>query len=166
MKEGNVVSLFSFKTVSKEKIKGLIMKRIQRVLLVLAVVAAGLRAESPNPSLAFKSAGSFQPVGFLSTLLDPSRWSMSQQYSVSFLSNGKQGFSQGLYINTIRFRLSDPLSMEVRLGAVHGLGMDKNRGGVGFLQGATLQYRPSNNTTFTVDVQSVPSVWGLGYRGW
>jgi hypothetical protein len=144
------------------------MKRIQRILFVLAVVvAAGLRAESPSSSLAFKSAESFQPGGFLSTLLDPSRWSMSQQYSVSFLSNGKQGFSQGLYLNTIRFRLSDPLSMEVRLGAVHGLGMEKNRSGVGFLQGATLQYRPSENTTFTVDVQSVPSsVWGLGYRGW
>jgi len=135
-------------------------------ILFLVILTSPLWAETPGRSLAFKPVETFKSGGFLSRLIDPSRWSMSQEYSISFLNNGRRGVSQGLYLNTLRLQISDPLWMEVRLGAVHGFGMEKNRGGVGFLQGATLQYQPSKNTTFTVDVQSVPSMWGLDYRGW
>jgi len=101
-----------------------------------------------------------KPNGFLNSLFDPSRFSMKHSYSVSLFSMGRQTFSQGLYLNTMNFRFSNPLTMQVSVGFMHQpLGKFGNmpaENGKLFLQHARLQYKPSDKMSFTIDYQSYP----------
>ncbi len=101
-----------------------------------------------------------KPSGILNALLDPSKFSMSQSYSLSFLSSGSRSFNQGLYMNQMTYRFSNPLIMRVAIGYLHqpfgGPILAKNAGGNLFVQKASLQYRPSKNTVFSIQYESLP----------
>jgi len=47
---------------------------------------------------------------------DPSRFSMQQSYSVSAMSSGSGSMSSGLYLNTVSYRITDPLVLSVDMG--------------------------------------------------
>ena len=129
-------------------------------LIVTGMVGAQVKTSKSNvfkPSELFK-----KPKGFLDSLLDPSKFSMSHSYSLSMTNIGNQTFNQGLYLNTMNYKFSDPLTMQVRIGFMHqplaGLGMsDMQNGSKVFLQRAMLQYKPSDKMSITVDYQVLPS---------
>ena len=52
-------------------------------------------------------------------LLDPERFHMSQSYSMSFSSNGKHSGSAGMYLNTMTYQFSMPISMRLQVGYMH-----------------------------------------------
>lgn len=131
-------------------------------LLAMTVPALSVAQLKTSKSMVFKPSDSGQkPKGFLNYLLNPSKFSMSHSYSVFYTSIGKQSFSQGLYLNTMNYRFSDPLMMQVRIGYVHqpfgGLGRTTGKNGALFVQRAMLQYKPSENMSFTIDYQVLPS---------
>jgi len=138
-------------------------KKIVLCILVLSIVMPGLvKAQTENTQTnLFKPSETFErPKGFLSYLIDPSKFSMSHSYSISYFSAGDQKFSQGLYLNTMNYRISDPLLMQVRVGYLHqpfgGPGLMKENGGKVFVQRAMLQYKPSDNMWFRIDYQVMP----------
>ncbi|MCJ7813747.1 hypothetical protein MUP95_10580, partial [bacterium] len=86
-----------------------------------------------------------KPAGFLDSLIDPSKFSMSHSYSLSYFSWGGKSFSQGLYLNTMNYQLSEPLFMQVRIGYAHqpfGI-MNQSNGmnGKVFVQRALIEYK-------------------------
>lgn len=133
------------------------------VLLMVILVPCFVRAQSEAPkSNVFLPSEMFQKSkGFLDSLIDPSRFSMSQSYTMSFYSIGNQSFNQGLYLNTMNFQVSNPLMMQVRIGYLHqplgGLGTNNGINGKLFLQRAMLQYKPTETMSFTIDYQVFPS---------
>jgi len=52
-------------------------------------------------------------------LLDPERFHMSQSYSMSFFSDGKHSSSAGMYLNTMTYQFSMPISMRLQVGYMH-----------------------------------------------
>ena len=52
-------------------------------------------------------------------LLDPERFHMSQSYSMSFVSDGKRSNSAGMYLNTMTYQFSMPISMRLQVGCMH-----------------------------------------------
>lgn len=141
-------------------------KKVLFVILTLILIGGIVHAqESGSQSGVFvaKPSSVFEkPKGFLDALLDPSRFSMSHSYSMSFSSMGGRSFNQGLYLNTMDFRFSDPLTMRLRIGYAHqpfggGLGMNGPANGQLFLQQARIQYKPSDKVMFTLDYQQLPS---------
>jgi hypothetical protein len=52
-------------------------------------------------------------------LLDPERFHMSQSYSMSFASDGKHSSSAGMYLNTMTYQFSMPISMRLQVGYMH-----------------------------------------------
>ncbi len=142
-------------------------KKIVLCMVLVMMIAAGIvhaqqAATKSGVYIANSSSAFEKPKGFLDSLLDPSRFSMSHSYSMSFSSMGGQSFNQGLYLNTMNFRFSDPLTMQLRIGYAHqplggGMGLNGGDNGQLFLQRAMIQYKPSENTTFTLDFQSLPS---------
>ena len=52
-------------------------------------------------------------------LLDPERFHMSQSYSMSFASDGKYSSSAGMYLNTMTYQFSMPISMRLQVGYTH-----------------------------------------------
>lgn len=144
-------------------------------LLGTSVAAAQIKTSESN--IVQPTSLTDNSKGFLSALLDPSKFSMSHSYSVSLFSVGKQTFSQGLYLNTMNYKFSDPLTMQVRIGFMHqplgSMGLTSNpydnQNGKLFLQRARLQYKPSENMSFTIDYQVLPSSMYYSpyyYRRW
>ncbi|MBN2029549.1 hypothetical protein JW824_04825 [bacterium] len=150
------------------------MKKMVIFLLLLSfIVPVLVRAQSEdrqsnilNNSQVFR-----KPAGFLDSLLDPSKFSMSHSYSLSYFSMGGNSFNQGLYLNTMNYQFSDPLFMQVRIGYVHqpfGM-MDQSNGmnGKVFIQRAMIEYKPTENMKLTIDYQAHPNTMVLPfYNRW
>jgi hypothetical protein len=98
------------------------------------------------------------------SLLDPSRFRMSQSYSLGYFSGSGSSGSMGLYMNTIEYKISDPLTVRVGLAYLHQpLGFVQNTGALSelnqgkFLPNFSLEYRPSDRFQMLVDFRTVPS---------
>jgi hypothetical protein len=102
------------------------------------------------------------------SLLDPSRLKMSQSYSLSFVSGDGRSQTIGLYMNSIEYQVSRPLTLTLHLGYLHqptalfGRGRDSGLGGT-FLPGFELDYRPSENFFFKINMSSYtyPYYYGI-----
>ena len=139
------------------------LKKTVLCVLVLFVLLSGfVKAQTENPQTSvFKPSETFnRPKGFLSYLIDPSKFSMSHSYTVSYFSLGGEQFSQGLYLNTMNYRVSNPLLMQVRIGYLHrpfgSSGWMNEGNGKVFVQRAMLEYKPSDNMWFRIDYQAMP----------
>lgn len=91
-----------------------------------------------------------KPEGLLSLIgLDPARFSMNHSYSFMVGSIGGDTYNQGLYLNTMRYRFSDPLSMYLQVGFQHqpftNQASQFNQNNNVFVSGAGVQYKPSDN---------------------
>lgn len=104
------------------------------------------------------------------SLLDPSRLHISNSYSLSYFSGGGQSQSVGLYMSTVDYQLSRPLSLRVGIGYLHQpLGfLNSNTSTVGneILPNVRLDYRPSESFHFMVDYRTIPSSDYYGGYGW
>jgi len=112
----------------------------------------------------------YRPTGIFSGLLDPSKFHMSQSYSLSFFSYGKAMLNQGLYLNTMSYRFSDPLWMQVQIGYLHQpfgqtSGIMSSNGKL-FLHRASVVYTPSEKFTVMFDYQSMPVMFSPYFRSW
>jgi len=53
------------------------------------------------------------------SLLDPSRLKMSHSYTLSYYSSKEGSGNAGLYLNTLQYRVSEPLTLTMNLGYLH-----------------------------------------------
>jgi hypothetical protein len=107
------------------------------------------------------TSGAQQPKGLIGLLgLNPARFSMSQSYSLSYLSFGGKGFSQGVYLNTMQYQLADPLRVQVQWGMAHqpfaSAGLPGIYGNGLFLSGANVEYQPSEKFRIGLSLDSYP----------
>ena len=97
------------------------------------------------------------------SFIDLSKLSMSHSYSLSYYSIGGKGISQGLYLNTIHYQISNPLSLNLQWGIQnfpynslannHPLFQD------GFVfTGASLKYKPSENFMLKLQYNVQPTI--------
>ncbi len=126
------------------------------VLLLLSFTVTGNanpRYEDNSPTVSDWISGSYNPKSSLG-LLDPSRLTVS--HSVSFGGSFGSGGSVlgGLYATNFRYRLSDPLTIDVMLGLQNlkysGVpGYDMQNDVIGSFR---LDYRPSKNWLFRLEM--------------
>ncbi|MDM7924966.1 MAG: hypothetical protein QUS35_03015 [bacterium] len=129
--------------------------------VVIPIFAFGQYRGEAKSSV-FKPSELFRrPSGILDGLIDPSRFKMTQSYSLSFFSAGSRSFNQGLYLNTMQYQLSDPLTAVLQVGYLHqplgGAGLTGSSAGQFFISGASLEYKPSNGTRLFFDYQQTPA---------
>jgi hypothetical protein len=138
------------------------MKKLTAVFIALLLTVTAFsqyrNSYTPSSQSAFRqpSAG-----GLFSGLVDQSRLSMSQSYSLSYTSSGSNGFMQGMYLNNMRYRLSNPFTLNLQLGFIHTpynsySGNGLNSLNAEFVGGANLVYKPSNNVSFSIGVSRMP----------
>lgn len=137
------------------------------VVLVLAValptLAFGQLKEQSKP-ISFSqllTQGLAAPKGLAGLLgLNPNRFTMQQSYSLSYLSSGGNGFSQGMYLNTMRYQFADPLSVSVQWGMMNqplsALGTAPLYQSGFFFSGANLEYKPSDKFSVGLQISSHP----------
>lgn len=145
-------------------------------ILGVLLLAGGAAASPPDTQPSILGTQSVPSTGLLrSGLIDPTRLSFSHSLSYSFSSSSTEGDrSGGLWLTRASYRVSDPLHLDVDLGAVidpsgNGPLMDKNSF---FLRGVQLDYRPSKNFRLNVSYVNLPAKarsvlpyggYGLGY---
>ncbi len=138
-------------------------KMVVYCLLFSFIVPALITAQSEDQQTnILKDTQIFrQSSGFLDSLLDPSKFSMSHSYSLSYFSMGGRSFNQGLYLNTMNYQFSDPLFMQVRIGYAHQpFGMMNQSDGMNgkvFIQRAMIEYKPTENMKLRIDYQVNPN---------
>ena len=100
------------------------------------------------------------------SLLDPQRLKMNHSYSFSYFSNGQTSGSFGVYTTTLKYQLSNPLSLTLSLNYLHqplsvfrrdALTVD-NR----ILPNFQLHYRPNSSFSLWINVLTLPAAYGPG----
>jgi len=130
---------------------------------------AGTTIEKANDASSATSIGSNRYESKFS-LLDPSRFSMQQSYSVIYSSFGGTGHTIGLYMNSMKYQLSNSLDLNVTLGWLHqpGLLFSNNRGTTDYgqiLPNVQLKYEPSEKFRLLIGIETLPGVYSNG-RGY
>ena len=132
-------------------------------LVLFLLIPCFLKAQSENKSFIYNPLKGLQKTrGFLDHLIKPENFSMSQSYTLSFFNIGGSSISQGLYLNTMNYKISDPLMMQVRFGYLHhpfgtgGFYSSQESNNQFFIQRAMLHYKPSKNISFSIDYQQIP----------
>jgi hypothetical protein len=108
------------------------------------------------------------------SLTNPNRFSMRQSYSVSAMSSSAGSASSGLYLNTVGYKISDPLFMFVDVGIHTPLhssiqGMNGNAGAAGssmVIPRMGLEYRPTERLTVNLELVNGPDAWKAYGPGW
>src|SRR5574342_898980 len=122
-------------------------------MLLLPVLAFGQLKEQLKPR-SFSQLLT-QPQGLLGLIgINPDRFSMQQSYSLGYMSLGGRGYSQGVYLNTMSYRLFDPLQVSVQWGVMNqplsGVGVPSLYQNGFFVSGASVDYKPSRNLSIGV----------------
>ena len=95
------------------------------------------------------------------SLMNPNRFSMHQSYSVNFASGSYGSSSAGLYLNTLSYRLADPLTLSADVGFYSPLYsstgsfsrsgfQDPRLGSSLVLPHVGLEYKPTKNTSLSL----------------
>jgi len=144
--------------------------------------------ESPTPvRTVLREPGEFNAGTLMSgsqsgvsgfSLTNPNRFSMHQSYSVNFASGSVGTASSGVYLNTLSYRLADPLTLSADVGFYSPLYATGSTGlGRGGIQDPRmnsslifphvgLEYRPTENTTFSLHLfngQDAVKAYGSPY---
>ena len=95
-------------------------------------------------------------------IFNPSKFSMSHSFSMSFFSVAGKGISQNVYLNTMTYQIASPLLLRVQWGIQNFPHNDlaKNsplfQNGF-FLNGAELQYKPSDKFEMRLQFSRMPN---------
>jgi len=142
------------------------------VTLVFVLLATPVGAQETSSFGSPGATGTFsspRPTGFLpSSLFDPSRFSISHSMQFGYTSGGGYGGSSGLWTSSVGYKIRNNTMLRVDVGA-H---MNPAFGGEGgtqkgiFLQGATLDWKPTNNSLVRFEYRDVRSPLQYGYGGY
>jgi hypothetical protein len=92
--------------------------------------------------------------------LDPNRLDISHSYQMGYMSIGNQGYTQGMYLNTLTYQFKIPLTLAFQWGIAFqpnfGIGNSSILQNGPFVSGAQLRYQPSNKFTIEIDYQRLP----------
>lgn len=145
------------------------MKRVlltALIVLIPTLLSAQFKEQAkPNISSQIANPASNIFLGFLNS----DRLTMNHTFSTSFMTAGKHSLVLNSYLNTINYRISDPLLLRVNLGIANmpydNFIENSNLDNTQFFGGAELQYRPSNSTAISVGVNVAPNYYfGYPYR--
>ncbi len=106
-------------------------------------------------------------------IFDPSKFSMSQSYSMSYSASGSAGLALGVYTNAMMYRFSNDLNLQVDASLMHspyntfGKNFQSNLNGI-YVSRAQLNYSLSKDFHISLLYNNVPraayySRGALGY---
>jgi hypothetical protein len=100
-------------------------------------------------------------------ILDPSRLSFSHYISSSYISSGGEGVMRNLFMETIGYRLSNPLTLTFNVGYMHEPYSTMTSEGPlqsgKFLGSAALTWRPAENMFLHFEIANYPKYGYYGY---
>lgn len=146
---------------------------MRKLLLTVAVLAITVAIATAAPRFGSGSPSFSDYLGKATHsaslgLIDPSRVTFDHSVQMGVMSFGGGSLMQSLYSSTAHYRISDPVSLSLTLGM---MGTKYNGSSApamssDFIGGVSLDYRPSNNMHFRVEIARGPANYGLNrYSG-
>ena len=145
------------------------MRKIRyiKILLVIFPVMGFAQLKTnvtkPNISETLETQQKDSFTGFL----DPARFHMSHNLSMSYMSFGGAGAVINTYVNTLNYQFSDELFLTTNLGIMNmpysSLPGSDQMNQYEFFGGAELKYLPSKNTAIYLRVEKTPGYLYNGY---
>lgn len=142
------------------------------VLAIPSIVNAQFRGEEPGPpsvrDAVYRSSGENSILGFF----NPENLEMRHSVSVSYGSYGDQGLGMSMYTNSLRYRISEPLSVRADVammfspfGSASSM-FKEDLSGI-FLRRASVDYRPNKDMHISLQYRNDPySLYDpYGHRG-
>ena len=128
--------------------------------LLIPISAFGQLKKQAEP-VSFSKLLTDGPAGLVGMIgLNPNRFSMSHSYSISMISGGGNSFSQGVYLNTMGYQISDAMSFALQWGILHqpmsSFGVTSPYQDGFFFSGASFEYKPSDKLAFGIQVSQTP----------
>lgn len=140
------------------------MKNVASFVLILLVLLVGFPLVASPQKLGRETGKSFTEENLLGlssknksfSLLDPNRVKMWHSYTFSYSTGRGRSGNIGLYLNTIEYRPSDPLRLQVSLGYLHQpLSVIGGRSSEGrILPSFQLWYRPNKNFYLHININT------------
>lgn len=135
-------------------------------LLVSGIVFGQLKNQKPQ-EINVSSAMLVPKSGnILFGFFNPSNFKMSHSYSFSYTTFGSSSLALGVYTNSMYYKISEPLSMEVDVSLTHspfnsfGREFQNQFNGI-YLSRAALNWRPTENTFINIEFRNLPSTFYL-----
>lgn len=100
--------------------------------------------------------------------IDPSKFSMNHQVSMSYSTFAGQGVALGVYTNSMRYDFSDNFNFQVDASIVNspyntiGDGFTNNINGI-YLSRAAVNFKPSENTRISLEFRQLPGGYYNNY---
>lgn len=150
------------------------MKHVFSILLITITIStatqAQFRGEEPGlPSVresVYRNSGSNNILGFF----NPDNLEMRHSVSVSYGSYGDEGLGMSMYTNSLRYRISEPLSVRADVAMMFSpFGSMASRfqqdlSGI-FLRRASVDYRPSKEMHISLQYRNDPYSYYGPYSG-
>jgi hypothetical protein len=140
------------------------------IVLLILLIPALLSAQFKNQTKPDISGQIAKPASnILLGFLNPERFSMHHSFSASFMTMGNHSLMVNSYVNTIDYKISDPLLLKLNLGVANmpynNFADNPGLNDTQFFGGAELRYRPSNSTTISLGIDVSPYYYyGYPYR--
>ncbi len=141
------------------------------IALVATVALAQFKPRSNDEPNVSQSMIRSDDSGLLFGWFDPGKLKMTQSYSLSYQTFGSNGLALGVYTNSLSYQISDPLSVQMDVSAVHspyntfGDKLGKSLSGI-YLTRAQINYKPSDNTLFQLQFRQLPPSMFYGGYGY
>ena len=146
------------------------MKIFTKILLLTlflsAVTIAQFKDQSEVSSSVSQSLIKSEDSGLLFGWFNLSRLTMHQSYSMSYTTNGTQGYSLGVYTNNLMYQLFDPLALHVGVSLVAspfnnvGGSFSKDVSGL-YLSNVDLTYHPTPSMYLQLSYRQLPAMYWL-----
>ena len=144
-------------------------KRLMLLIVLLSMptlLFGQLKSQSEPPSVVQVLRMPVRTMQGLGSIIgfDPSKLHISQSYSLSYFALGGQNFAQGLYLNTMEYEFSSPLTMRLQWGFAHSplsnQGVYGVMGSGPFISAAQLHYQPSKKLSIGIEYNALPYYYG------
>jgi hypothetical protein len=142
------------------------MKKVLIITLLLSIPFLSFaqykeQTKLPSISQAIARPASNLILGFL----NPEKFTMNHNFSMSFMTMGKHNMMLNSFMNTINYKISDPLLLRLNLGLMNTPYNSFNNptlNNTNFFGGAELFYRPSEKTLIKLGFDVNPGYYYPG----
>lgn len=142
-----------------------------RTILLIFFLTAGfvfgqLKSQKPQEANVGSAMLAPRTGNLMFGFFNPANFKMSHSYNFSYTTFGRTSLALGVYTNSMFYKISDPLTMELDISLTHspfnsfGKEFQNQFNGI-HVSRAALNWRPTENTLINLEFRNFPSAFYL-----
>lgn len=135
-------------------------------LLTIGIASAQLKSQIPQDVNVGSAMLAPRSSNLLFGFFNPANFKMSHSYNFSYMTFAGHNLALGVYTNSMFYKISDPLTMQVDVSLTHspfnsfGKQFQNQFNGI-YISRAALNWRPTENTLINLEFRNLPTSFYL-----